>query len=191
MLCLALRYLPFEESVRFRQVSKLVKQRVWPDVYKAIELNNALLGAYFVGGRRKGSHESYYVAPKLISEMTSVCEVTFTGLNLTRIFKQKDNEQNSLLECFDSLFSRQHARKISKVKLDRLSTDTIFDVETFCKKFLSRLMQVDELVILKCQPMFIDKMFHTMTDSNFQQGGRQSISILEQGIKQMQRSQSG
>lgn len=130
-------------------------------------MNNSILGAVFTGGRRKASQESYFVAPKLISEMTSVCEVIFSGVNLTRTFmgKESSNKNNncSLLQCFEELLSRQHARKISKIVLDGVATDTIFDVETFCKKFLNRLVQIEEFTIQKCQPMFIDKMFFTLT----------------------------
>ena len=101
----------------------------------------------------------YALAPKLIQELTSVSSVSFTGLNLTKVFKQQQGAENTLLQCLEELTSRQHNRKISKLTLTGISIDSIFDAETFCKKFVSRLLQIDELIVNKCQPMFIEKFF--------------------------------
>ena len=78
--------------------------------------------------------------------MTSVCSVTFARLNLTRVFRR----DNTLLQCLEVLVSEQHGRKVQKVTLDGVSIETIFDAETFCKKFVNRLLKVEELVVSKC-----------------------------------------
>ena len=155
---MVLGYLPFAQGALLRQVSKCFKERVWPNAHNAIVLDEMILRAYVQGGRRRLSQESYAVAPKLISEMTSVSTVTITGLNLTRSFKSDD-----LLKCFEVLVSSQHGWKISKIVLDSVTIDSIFDAEKFCKKFVNKLTKVKELCIVKCQPMFIEKFLFNVT----------------------------
>lgn len=93
MLSVILRYLPFEAGVLLRQVSKTFKERAWPNAYTTVNFNDSILAAQVQQSRRKRAlnKESYAVAPKLLQEMTSVSTVTFTGLNLTRVFRGEDN----------------------------------------------------------------------------------------------------
>ena len=171
MLSVILQYMPFEDGVLLRQTSKTFKERVWPNSYTTININEHLLAIQVVqqpARRRRTSstmaaasqpNYPYSLAPKLIQELTSVSSVSFTGLNMTKVFKQQQGSENTLLQCLEELTSRQHNRKISKLTLTGVTIDSIFDAETFCKKFVSRLLQIDELIINKCQPMFIEKFF--------------------------------
>ena len=159
---MVLRYLPFEAGVIFRQVCNSFKERVWPNSFTAINLNqNFLMAQVQLVNRRRAaatdSATSYAIAPKLIQELTSIDTVSFTGLNLTKVFKCTTDGNNCLLQCLDVLSAKQHNRKISRLILTGITIDSIFDAETFCKKFVSRLTQIEELTISKCQPMFIDK----------------------------------
>ena len=90
----------------------------------------------------------------MIDELTSLEKVCFSEINLTRAFR---NEPSSLLECLDKLVTKRHVMKITKIELSSVTIDSIFDAETFCKRFFNRLVQVKELVISKCKPMFIEK----------------------------------
>ena len=49
--------------------------------------------------------------------------------------------------------------KVSRVILDGITTDSIFDAESFCKKFFNRLIKVDHLALKSCKPMLIEKFF--------------------------------
>lgn len=106
---------------------------------------------------RSGAEESSYpVAPKLLQELTSLDTVCFTGLDLTWACAAQNN---CLIKCFSVLTSQRHNRKIRRLVLTGVSIGTIFDAESFCKKFVNKLMQIEQLEIARCQPMFIDKFF--------------------------------
>ena len=49
------------------------------------------------------------VAPKILTELTSIFQVCVGKLNLSRYL---DAESSSLLSCFDVLISEQHNKKI-------------------------------------------------------------------------------
>ena len=57
------------------------------------------------------------------------------------------------------LVSPQHVTKVSQLTLESVSVATIFDAETFCKRFVSKLPNIEHLVIKRCQPMFLEKFF--------------------------------
>ena len=100
------------------------------------------------------------VAPKILTELTSIFEVYVVKLNLSRFL---DAESSSLLSCFDVLISDQHNKKIQTVCLDGVSISSIFDAETFCKRFFNKLTNVERLEIKKCQPMLIEKFFMSLS----------------------------
>ena len=81
----------------------------------------------------------YAIAPKLISEMTSITAVTFQNLRLTQALK---DQHNSLVGCFKELTSDRNGWKVQQVVLENVSVETIFDAETFCKKFYNKLTKV-------------------------------------------------
>ena len=95
--------------------------------------------------------------------MTSICHVTFRGLNLSRAFNDNDR---SLQQCIDVLISPQHVAKVSAITLETISVASIFEAETFCKKFVHKLTNVEQIVIRRCQPMFLEKFFMFLTRSS-------------------------
>ena len=79
------------------------------------------------------------MAPKLISEMRCICEVSLVGINLTR---EMAGSSTALMECLEEVASPGRNQKIGKVRMVNLSTDSIFEAETFCKKFVNKLRNV-------------------------------------------------
>ena len=120
-----------------------------------------MIGASVRGRCR--TDNSYAIAPKLIAELTSICHVTFRCLNLSKAFAKNER---SLLQCIDVLVSPQHVSKVSTITLDTISVDSIFEAETFCKKFVQKLTNVEQIIIRRCQPMFLEKFFMFVTNAS-------------------------
>lgn len=80
----------------FRQVNQATKQRSWPNASQVLNIDDSLLSATVQTQRRRcfNQHQPIAVAPKLIEELTSLEQVTFTRLNLTKAFR---SEPSSLL----------------------------------------------------------------------------------------------
>ena len=166
-LSVVLQYLSFEEGLICRQLSKAAKERAWANSQTTFELNHrslvarveSLSFAYGCGRRRADNQfQPYWVAPKLISEMTSVTKVKINGLNLAK-YLTKDDQSSSMLECLEQLTSEANGWKVKEIELKNVSVSTIFEAETLCKKFFNKLTAVESLKIIKCQSMFLEKFF--------------------------------